>query len=170
VLIAVCHWIFFHFLDGSRVGTIIAQSYVSAISTAFITAFGTALVAALSSALTQSLWQLLRTHPMRVSTIDTLFAITSSPLQLLSWDVLLSAPFICFAAVVSFCIPAIMSFPPGALVVVSKPLVQTLNITVPTFDPAFLGNGSVEDLIDRTLWTPDEYGAYSSVSPDLFAL
>jgi predicted PurR-regulated permease PerM len=161
VLIAVCHWIFFHFLDRKRVGHPIAQSYVSAISTAFITAFGAALVASLSTALTQSLWQLLRTHPMRISTIDNLFAITSSPLQLLSWDVLRSAPFICFAAVVSFCIPAAMSFPPGALIVVLSPSIQTFNATVPYFSPSYFGNGSYTDEMDNTLFEFDSYHSYA---------
>jgi hypothetical protein len=101
---------------------------------------------------------------MRVSTIDTLFAITSSPLQLLSLDVLESAPFVCFAAVICFCIPAIMSFPPGALVVVPSPVVHTQNMTVPTFDPAHFGNGSFADLVDHTLYNFDNYYSYMLVS------
>lgn len=59
-----------------------------------------------------------------------------------------------------------MSFPPGALIVVSNPSVRTLNTTVPTFDPAFYGNGSFHDLIDHTFYTFDGYYNYMSVSQD----
>jgi hypothetical protein len=161
IAIAAGHLLFFRFLDGERVSDHIPQAFVSAISTAFITAFSACLILALSYSMTQILWYLLRSYSMRLSTIDSLFSITTSPSNLCSRDVVRNAPLMCLCALVRWCIPVAMIYPPGALIVVSHPFYQTRNMTVPTFSAAYRGNGTYGGLVDNDLFQTDDFGGYS---------
>ncbi|KAI9730399.1 MAG: hypothetical protein M1834_005909 [Cirrosporium novae-zelandiae] len=160
--IGIAHLVLFHWLDGQKVTQTIPQSYVAAISTAMVTAFRIFLVTSLVISFTQLVWQRLRGRPMKVLTIDSLFSITSNPFNFVYPDVLASAPLLCLCAAVCWCVPVAMIYPPGALTVEPRSFLQTVNMSVPTFDPTFRGNGTLADLERHALYKFDDFMNYEN--------
>lgn len=129
--------------DGS-----LKQSHVAALSTLFVTLFGLTLAISLSVAFTQYLWHLLRTKPMTVSTIETLFTMRANPLLLFRWSGWAAAPLACTMATVAFLLAVVKIFPPGALTVEPRLVESIRDADMPTLKTDNLGDGSEVDALN----------------------
>ncbi|RAL13948.1 uncharacterized protein BO97DRAFT_387983 [Aspergillus homomorphus CBS 101889] len=164
-LLAVClasaHLGLFRWLDRREVAQTIKQPYVTALSVVFVNGFRTLLAAALSMSFIQILWKDLRVRPMRIGDLDSFLSVLTNPLYLGRLRLLGAAPLPFLCALLAWCIPIAMIFPPGALTVEAKLQRVLANQSVPTFDPSYMGNGSFVSMMDEALWQPDDFDAYS---------
>ncbi|KAL3257833.1 hypothetical protein ABHI18_006503 [Aspergillus niger] len=158
--VASMHLGLFHWLDQREVDKTIKQPYVTALSVVFVNVFRTFLAAALGMSFIQMLWKDLRARPMRIGDIDSFLSVLTNPLYLGNVKLLAVAPIPFVCALICWCIPIAMIFPAGALTVESKSLHILKNQSVPTFDPAFMGNGTFSGMMAEALWQPDSYDAY----------
>lgn len=84
---------------------------------------------------TQYLWYILRRQPLATSTIEHIFTLRSNPLSLFDQTVFRSARPLVMIAIIYWSVSIAMSFPPGALTVVSSlQEILVLNAEVPTFN------------------------------------
>jgi hypothetical protein len=170
VSLAAAHLGLFRWLDQRRVDETISQPYVTALSLVFVNGFRMLLAAALGISFVQIVWKLLRVRPMQLGDLDRLLSVMGNPLQLgridLFWRV--PIPFLC--AVLFWCLPIAMVFPPGALTVEPMTVTRLSTKSVPTIDPSFIGNGTYDDMLSTALWEADNFGAYGSVLPTIYIL
>lgn len=150
----------FHWLDQREVEKTIKQPYVTALSVVFVNGFRTFLAAALGMSFIQMLWKDLRARPMRIGDIDAFLSVLTNPLYLGNVQLLTVAPIPFICALICWCIPIAMIFPAGALTVESKSFHTLANQSVPTFDPAFIGNGTFAGMMTEALWQPNSYDVY----------
>lgn len=131
----------------------VPQSWVATISTALVFAFRSSLGSALLIAFTQQIWKLFRHKPLKgtfpalillltrltpiVSTIDLLYTVLSSPVNLFYPELAISAPLEFLFALVFWSLPIATIFPPGALVIAPETRITLRNATVPTFNPNY---------------------------------
>ncbi|RAK93385.1 hypothetical protein BO79DRAFT_284039 [Aspergillus costaricaensis CBS 115574] len=162
--VASMHLGLFHWLDQREVEKTIKQPYVTALSVVFVNGFRTFLAAALGMSFIQMLWKDLRARPMRIGDIDAFLSVLTNPLYLGNVQLLTVAPIPFICALICWCIPIAMIFPAGALTVESKSFHTLANQSVPTFDPAFIGNGTFAGMMTEALWQPNSYDVYSGPS------
>jgi hypothetical protein len=143
----------FNHLDQKRIGidTELPQSWVSTLSLVLVTAFRLCLCLALGSAFTQHLWRVVRLNPVKVEDLDRYYSMQNDPRALFHPRVLLKAPSLCAMAFLGFTIGLAVIFPPGALTVKGKVYESIQSQSVGVFNASFMGNGSVDDAIDRSL-------------------
>jgi len=123
----------------------ISQSYVATLSHFLGLLFRSCLCGALIIAFTQYLWRLLRIKTVKISSIERLFNITQNPFSLAHPAVVKTAPTLFILVLFTWILPVAITFPPGALTVVSKPVWSIYDTTVPTYNASFIGNGSFAD-------------------------
>ncbi|KAL2673642.1 hypothetical protein Neosp_012085 [[Neocosmospora] mangrovei] len=147
LLLAIAHLVLYLKLDGrlTHGDGLPSQTYIASVSTFFVNAFGASLVVALGFAFTQCLWRLYRTQPMTVRNVETLYSLRWSPSLLLDWKAWAAAPFMCLLASTMLFLAIARIFPPGALTIVPRDLVNSTNRAVPTFKSDFVGNTSRVD-------------------------
>ncbi|RSL88902.1 hypothetical protein CEP51_001511 [Fusarium floridanum] len=147
LVIAIAHLVMYLKLDGrlTHGDGLPSQTYIASVSTFFVNAFGASLVVALGFAFTQCLWRLYRTQPMTVRNVETLYCLRWSPSLLLDWTAWAAAPFMCLLASTMLFLAIARIFPPGALTIVPRDLVNSTNRAVPTFKSDFVGNTSRVD-------------------------
>ncbi|OJJ50258.1 hypothetical protein ASPZODRAFT_35422, partial [Penicilliopsis zonata CBS 506.65] len=166
-LLACAHVIFFHWLNGRKVEDTFSQPHVNAASLVFANGFRMFLAAALGMAFIQMLWKLLRAQAMRVGDIDTLLSVLSNPLKLTHVHLMGQAPFLFLCAVVCWCLPIAMIFPPGAMTVEPHMFETVTHKSVPTFDAAYTGNDTILGMLANALWQPDMYDAYDGPTNEI---
>lgn len=147
LLLAIAHLVIYLKLDGRLTSGdgLPSQTYISSVSTFLVNAFGASLVVALGFAFTQCLWRLYRTQPLTVKNVETLYCLRWSPSLLLDWTAWAAAPFMCLLASTMLFLAIARIFPPGALTIVPRDLVNSTNRAVPTFKSDFVGNTSRVD-------------------------
>lgn len=161
VTLAIVHLGLFRWLNEQEVdhSSGLSQPFVTGLSYFFVNGFRLLLAASLGISFVQMVWKLLRVRPIQLGDLDNLLSILSNPLQLgrvsLFWRA--PVPFLC--AVVFWCLPIAMVFPPGALTVETRTLTTVSENTVSTFDPAF-GDGTYDDMLAAAFWQTDNLGAY----------
>ena len=135
--------IMFLALRGKPTGgpTGIPQSYVTTASNILSSLFAMTLNAAMAVAFTQHLWLIFREKPLKVTTIETLYKSRSDLLSFIALDSYRQAPFLILIAAFGWTTNVAVSFVPGALTVQTAFPNSVENITVPTFDPYYVGNG-----------------------------
>jgi hypothetical protein len=82
--------------------------------------FRATLCGSLTIAFTQYLWRLMRIKIVKVSSIELLFKITQNPFLLALPEVVKTAPPLFILALFTWLLPIAVTFPPGALIVVSN--------------------------------------------------
>jgi hypothetical protein len=138
------HLLAFKLLDKKRAegpGSI-PQSYVATMSLVLGLLFRSSLCASLTIAFTQALWRLLRLKALSLSSIEVLFKITQNPIMLFFPEGVKATKILFLLALFSWTLPIAITFPPGALIVVSTSEDSVSSISVPTYDGAFMGNGT----------------------------
>ncbi|RDW70353.1 hypothetical protein BP5796_08750 [Coleophoma crateriformis] len=148
LIIAVVHLCIFRYINGKAADgpdEVIPQSYITTISNLLANLFGISLRIALAVAFCQYLWRLLRLSALKVSTIETLFCIRSNPFLLLRPAATKAAPILTLLALIIWSMQVAISFPPGALTVVTAYKTSYKRIEVPTFNASFMGSGSGVD-------------------------
>lgn len=160
LVIALMHLTMFLILDGKQTDAegSLRQTHVAAISTLFVTLFGLTLAISLGVAFTQYLWHLLRTKPMTVGTIETLFTMRANPFLLFRWSGWAAAPLACTMATVAFLLAVVKIFPPGALTVESRLLENVSDAVLPTLKVDNIGNGSLNDAANHAFGSFAVYG------------
>jgi hypothetical protein len=119
------------------------------------------LAAALGISFVQIVWKLLRVQPIQLGDLDNLLSVLSNPLQLGRVNLFWRAPVPFLCAIVFWCLPIAMVFPPGALTVETWTVLSESGITVFTLDLEFAGyGGTYEDMLETALWQTDNLGAY----------
>ncbi|KKY27824.1 hypothetical protein UCDDS831_g00688 [Diplodia seriata] len=168
VALAIGNFIFFQILDQRLVAKSIPQTYVSNAANAIVRLFSMSLVLASSTAFTQLLWRQLRLKCLKVSTIDGLMSVPTAATELLSRDMLQATTILWLFGVILQLIPIASIFPPGALIVSPRLVPATENISVPTFDVRFRGNGSLNAMYNTALFLAGSDGWYRN--PNDFTL
>ena len=135
--LATGHVAFFRYLDGRTPHDSLSQQWVSTISTAFVVSFRSALGGSLATAFTQRLWSVYRERPMKLSTIGVLYTALQSPLSLISPSFLANAKLEWLFALTCWCVPVLVTFPPGGIRVVTEGRNSTVAVDVPTFNPEY---------------------------------
>ena len=138
---AIGHFILFDLINGKPADgpdQVISQTWVTTISNILANVFGYSLRSALGVAFIQYLWLLLRTEIMKVSTIELLFSIRSNPFVLIRPAALKAAPVLFALAIIVWASQIVVSFPPGAITVITVRKFSFGNITVPTFNASFV--------------------------------
>lgn len=117
--IAVCHAVVFRFLDGKFEDdpSIPSQSYVTAASTVAATVVDICLRICLAAVFTQYFWYLVRQTPLHLETLDALYSLRMNLGALLSLRVLRRGWLLSVIAIILWCIPIAMSFPPSAITI-----------------------------------------------------
>ena len=141
----------------------VPQSYVTTASNIFSSLFALILNTAITVAFTQHLWLIFRKNALKVSTIEALYKIRSDLLSLTALDSYRQAPLLILIAAFGWTISIAASFPPGAFTVQNALWDSVENVTVPTFDPYYVGNGEYLQLpalmsdLYITRWAPDSH-------------
>ena len=125
----------------------VPQSYVTTASNVLSSLFALSLNTAITVAFTQHLWLIFREKAFKVSTIEALYKSRCDPLSLTALDCYRQAPLLILIATFGWTISIAASFPPGAFTVQNALLDSVENVTVPTFDPYYVGNGEYNQLI-----------------------
>lgn len=116
---AVAHHCFYESLRGQRVDE---QKYNQSqniyIGTALTTLTKLSLSAAVTLAYSQVLWRRLLGNKLRISHIDSLSTLVTTPSALDDWKIVREFPLLVALAVVAWCLSIITVFPPGTLSVV----------------------------------------------------
>lgn len=111
------------------------QTYEKTISVILSNTFTLMIQFCLGLSFTQYLWYILRRQPLATSTIEHIFTLRSNPLSLFDQTVFRRARPLVMIAVIYWSVSIAMSFPPGALTVVSSlKEILVLNAEVPTFN------------------------------------
>ncbi|TGO16217.1 hypothetical protein BPAE_0512g00010 [Botrytis paeoniae] len=146
---AFAHLGLFLYLDGNTAdGTnseVPKQSYVSAASIILGNIFTLSLTGSVTIVFTQYLWYILRTTTLKVSTIESMFAMQANPLLLRDLNAWQKAPILVVLVVLVWLMNVAASFAPGALIVGPTTRYSRQVVEVPTFDSSFVGNGSGVD-------------------------
>jgi hypothetical protein len=112
--------------------------YVSTASNVLANTFGVSLNVALALAFCQYLWRVVRLSTLKISTIEALFSLRSNPLLLFRGDAIKAAPPLFLIAILMWSIQIAISFPTGALTVVSANRTTFSMLSVPTFNGSFV--------------------------------
>jgi hypothetical protein len=159
--VALAHFLYCHFLHEKRIADTITQERNSQINNAFTQLFSWTLAASASAAFTQLFWSYLRTKPVKVSTIDALFTLTSSPWNLFNIDGLKYAPILWLFGALFPSISIAVILPPGALVVGLLPRNHNLTgMTISSLDVGFRGNGTVAGMWENAMFLEGGDGEY----------
>ncbi|KAM3158469.1 hypothetical protein ABEW05_000919 [Botrytis cinerea] len=142
---ALIHLFLFIYISGKAADgkdRVAPQTYISTASNILANAFSFFLKTALATSFVQYLWRLLRVQPMKISTIDTLFGLKSNVFQTLTGAAIRAAPVLCVLSIMMASMAVAVSFPPGAINVVTIQRTSYNSVVVPTFNASFMGNGS----------------------------
>ncbi|KAB8304249.1 hypothetical protein EYC80_003666 [Monilinia laxa] len=145
LIMALLHlWLFIYISGKNADGSdrVAPQTYISTSSNILANAFSFFLKTALATAFIQYLWHLLRVQTMTVSTIEALFGLKSNLFQMFTGATIRAAPVLCVLSVIMTSMGVAVSFPPGAINVVSVQRTSYNPVVVPTFNASFMGNGS----------------------------
>ncbi|KAL4997220.1 hypothetical protein BDV10DRAFT_170108 [Aspergillus recurvatus] len=155
-----------HFYYRSFADTLVAssdqQTWAIRIGTGFAFLIKSCLVSAVGTAAVQVTWATLRRKSVKLSGIDGMFAVLSSPLAFLTPDLWLHAKTLTLLAIASWLIPLTAIVTPATLYVVALPSWQRTELPVPSvsFDESFW-SGEV---------TFEGAGRINSPSPDISRL
>jgi hypothetical protein len=76
----------------------------------------------------------MRVQTVRVSSIELLFKVTNNPFLLAVPEVLRTTPTLFVLALLASVLPLAVTFPPGALIVISAPVGGSYSAVVPTYN------------------------------------
>ncbi|KAK5988841.1 hypothetical protein PT974_10335 [Cladobotryum mycophilum] len=156
IILAAAHFSLLRHLSGKPADgdeSPITQSYLTTLSALFASAFGSCIRLSLSVAFTQYLWRLVRSLPMKISTIDNLFSLRGTPLLIFDPVVWSQAWPLVLMTIIMWVIPLATSLAPGASTVFPSSKIHVTPLTVPTFNASDLGN-----------WTGTDWGPRSIAS------
>jgi hypothetical protein len=132
---AVGHHCFYQSLDGQSVDKqTYSQSQNIYIGTAHTTITKLCLSAAVALAYSQVLWRRLLGQRHRLSHIDSLSSLLTTPSALDDWRLLRNFPLLIMLAVVAWCMSIITVFPPGTLSVAADLANSTVSASLPSMD------------------------------------
>ncbi|EXK77614.1 hypothetical protein FOQG_17689 [Fusarium oxysporum f. sp. raphani 54005] len=160
ITLAIGHYSYFQYLHLKSVRETVPQDWNNSIAIAFTRIFSWALVGSVAAAYTQLLWWYLRRKPLRATTVDALFAIISSPVNLLKSNVVKSATVLWFIALLAPLIPIVTTLPPGALIVHNLRYLAEREQKVSTLDVDFRGNKSAVELFKHMMFSVGGDGEY----------
>ncbi|KAJ6463920.1 hypothetical protein C8R45DRAFT_1024609 [Mycena sanguinolenta] len=144
-LFAVGHHLYFSSLNGKNVQTTTVLSGLTvfdekwanhvAVALAFLVKFSLSIC--VGAAYVQTLWKTAR-RPLGLSVagLDASFSILNNPTKFLSTDLLFSAQFLLLLAAISWLVPVVSIFSPGALTVVQQLVTETVPCVVPALNLA----------------------------------
>ncbi|KAJ1706192.1 hypothetical protein NYO67_11637 [Aspergillus flavus] len=142
VMLSVGHHYYYKSFDGGRVASREEQTWAIRIGTGFAFLIKSCLVSAVGLAAVQETWATLRRKSVRLSGIDSMFAIRDSPLAFLTLDLWIYAKTLTVLGIVSWLIPLTAIVTPATLTVVTYPARDKIERLVPNvnFDPSFWRN------------------------------
>lgn len=154
------HLFYCRYLDGKLVSETVSQTWNNAINTAFVRLFSWMVAGAAGASFTQLLWHYLRVKPTKISTIDSLFTLASTPLNLVNLDNLLYSPVLWLFGALFPLISVATTFPPGALIVGAISSIRSGPIDITALDAAYRGNGTMVDLWENAMFLTGSDGEY----------
>ncbi|KAF4630776.1 hypothetical protein G7Y89_g7361 [Cudoniella acicularis] len=154
LMLSIIHLVFFRYLDGKPaegLHQVFPQSYVTTVSNTLASGFQLSLDVSMGTVFTQYLWYILRHTTLRVSTIEALFTMRSSPWSIFQKSVFSKGPLLLAITVHMWAVYAVANIPPGAINVVQTITSEIVRTEVPTFNASFMGNGSGSDAVAYAL-------------------
>ncbi|KAE8166070.1 hypothetical protein BDV40DRAFT_308068 [Aspergillus tamarii] len=141
-MLSVGHHYYYKSFDGGRVASREEQTWAIRIGTGFAFLIKSCLVSAVGLAAVQETWATLRRKSIRLSGIDSMFAIRDSPLAFLTLDLWIYAKTLTVLAIASWLIPLTAIVTPATLNVITYPARDKIERLVPNvnFDPSFWRN------------------------------
>ncbi|KAB8223226.1 hypothetical protein BDV33DRAFT_228673 [Aspergillus novoparasiticus] len=141
-MLSVGHHYYYKSLDGGRVASREEQTWAIRTGTGFAFLIKSCLVAAVGLAAVQETWATLRRKSVRLSGIDSMFAIRDTPLAFLTLDVWIYAKTLTVLAIASWLIPLMTIVTPATLNVITYPARDKIERLGPdvNFDPTFWRN------------------------------
>ncbi|CAI7641693.1 unnamed protein product [Penicillium glandicola] len=131
-MLSVGHHLYYRSLDNTLVNSVNQQTWAIRIGTGFAFLINSFLVSAVGIAAAQEIWATLRRKSVRLSGIDGMFEVLTSPFAFLIPDLWIYAKTLTILAIISWLLPLASVFTPATL---SIHLLTTTNITqlrVPT--------------------------------------
>jgi hypothetical protein len=101
-MLSMGHHFYYRSLDGGRVASREEQTWAIRIGTGFAFLIKSCLVSAVGLAAVQEIWATLRRKSVRLSGIDSMFAVRDSPLAFLTLDLWIYAKTLTVLAIVSW--------------------------------------------------------------------
>ncbi|KAF7863980.1 hypothetical protein EAF04_006945 [Stromatinia cepivora] len=142
---ALLHLFLFIYISGKAAegkDRVAPQTYIFTASNILANVFSFFLKTALGTSFVQYLWRLLRVQTMKVSTIDSLFGLRSNIFHMFTGAAIRASPVLCVLSIIMASMTITVSFPPGAINIVSVQRTSYNSVVVPTFNASFMGNGS----------------------------
>ncbi|KAB8079297.1 hypothetical protein BDV29DRAFT_199877 [Aspergillus leporis] len=130
-MLSMGHHFYYRSLDGGRVASREEQTWAIRIGTGFAFLIKSCLVSAVGLAAVQEIWATLRRKSVRLSGIDSMFAVRDSPLAFLTLDLWIYAKTLTVLAIVSWLIPLTAIVTPATLNVVTYPARDKIERLVP---------------------------------------
>ena len=127
----------FHYLNGKfeKDLSIPSQSHVTAASTIAATVVDLCLRLSLAAVFTQYFWYLVRQTPLHLETLEALYTLRGNLWGLFSMRVLRRGWLLALIAIILWCIPIAMSFPPSAMTVTEGVSISTgMQDGIPSLD------------------------------------
>ncbi|KAL4768995.1 hypothetical protein BDW60DRAFT_210403 [Aspergillus nidulans var. acristatus] len=131
-MLSVGHHYYYTSFGGARVASREQQTWAIRIGTGFAFLIKSCLVSAVGLAAVQVTWATLRRKSVRLSGIDSMFAVRGSPLAFLTLDLWLYAKTLTVLAIVSWLIPLTAIVTPATLSVVTYPAWDEIERLVPS--------------------------------------
>lgn len=108
--------------------------------------FALSLNTALAYAFCQHLWWILRRSHLKISTIEVLFSLRLNPLLLRHGEAIAAAPLLFLIAILIWAVRIAVSFPPGALTIITADQTTYSLVQVPGFDNSKVCNDRFQNL------------------------
>ncbi|EKJ72312.1 hypothetical protein FPSE_07541 [Fusarium pseudograminearum CS3096] len=138
LLVALAHHFYYLYLDMRIVKSQSQQQWYLRAGTGLAFLVRAFLSAAVSTAYTQVLWRTLRSRPITIRGVNSLFDVIHNPFEFFTWDLWSAAPLLAVVAVVAWALPLVAVITPATLTVTvsSTANITTLHMPIPIPDYA----------------------------------
>jgi hypothetical protein len=157
VLMAVVHFLFYYYMNGRKPALIERVYWAQTIGNGFSYAVKASLTGSIGIAYVQHLWQLFRSKPIQVSTIDELLSLPFAPLNLFSIDVIRTSALSWGSGIVGILISLATIFPPASLNTLVLPPVgrELAAYGAPNYNSTMRINNTWKEINSRAVFLMD---------------
>ncbi|KAF4978281.1 hypothetical protein FDECE_18247, partial [Fusarium decemcellulare] len=136
VVLAVCHHLYYKFLDGNIVRSQSQQEWFLRVGTGMAFLARSMLSAAVGLAYTQILWRTLRLKSVTIQGMNSLFGILHNAWDFTAWEIWTAAPALAVVALIAWFLPLIAVVTPATLTVQvsSHPNKTVIDAPIPIID------------------------------------
>ncbi|PTD02245.1 hypothetical protein FCULG_00012106 [Fusarium culmorum] len=138
--LALGHHLYYFCLDGKIVKSQSQQQWLLRVGTGLAFLVRAFLSAAVGIAYTQILWRSLRSKPITIRGVNSLFDVIHNPFEFFTWELWTAAPLIAVVAVIAWALPLVAIITPATLTVTlsSQPNITDVDtrLSIPDYSKA----------------------------------